>query len=515
MPSTSVTFSSPTEEITYLKEQIQQLTDTFETKIRLMQHQMDEMIKRLYGRSSEKLDPSQLLFQEVLLEAEKLAAPAKDETIVKTVVKEHVRHKHGRSALPEHLPRVEHMMDIKDEAKVCGCGKPLKHIGDDVTERIDHQPASLHVNVYRRPKYACPDCNCDGCGVKQAPPPEGPIDRCEADSGMLAYVIVEKYEHHTPLARQEEKFARQGVNIGRQTLGGWCEGSAVALMPLYDLIRQKILEYPIALNDDTPVQMRYGPALGVKEARFWATVGGEELKYIAYDFTTGRNKEGPVEFFNGYKGVLLTDDYAGYNDLFKPDKDNICHIINAGCWTHARRYFIKAEDTSPRAAMEMLILIAQLYKIEKENKRASAQERLAARQKEAKPIIEKKIKPWLEANMAAHLPQSPISKAIHHMLGIWKELNVYLQDGRIPIDNNLCENAIRSIALGRKNWLFIGSETGGHTAAVLMTFTATCHKLKINTWAYLRDVLQRINAHPASRLHELLPDQWQAAQDKI
>ena len=512
MPPTSVTFSNLAEENALLKEQIQQLTATFETKIRLMQRQMDGLLKRLYGRSSESLDPHQLLLQEVLLEADTQALPAQNESLVTaTVVKEHTRHKHGRSPLPEHLPRVEHVLEIADKDRACGCGKLLKHIGDDVTERIEHQPASLHVNVYLRPKYACPDCNCDGCGVKQAPMPEGPIERCEADTGMLAYVITEKYEHYTPLARLELKFEREGVNISRQTMAGWCEGCANALKPLYLRMHQEVLKYPIVLNDDTPVDMRDGPSPGIREARFWATVGGEGLKYTMYNFTLGRGKEGPMEFFKGYKGILLTDDYAGYNELLKPDKDNICSVINAGCWTHARRYFIEAQDTSPRAAMEILTMIALLYKIEQEYKHATAEERLVARQKKAQPILDK-IHLWLTASMAAHLPQSSMRRAIDHMLRIWKELNVYLSDGRIPIDNNLAENANRSIALGRKNWLFVGSETGGHTAAMLMTFTATCRKNKINTWAYLKDVLQRINAHPVKRLHELLPVQWQAAQ---
>ena len=325
MAPTEMTFATPAEENIYLKSQIQeltevtkQLTESFETKIRLMQHQMDQLLKRLYGRSSEKIDPNQLLLQEVLLEADKQKTNT-EEVIpdVTTVVKTHVRHKHGRSPLPEHLPRVLHMTDIKEKEKGCGCGGPLKHIGDDVTERIDYQPASLFVNVYRRPKYVCADPNCEGCGVKQAPMPEGPIDRCEADTGMLAHVIVEKYEHHTPLARLELKLEREGVPISRQTMAGWAEGCANALMPLYDLMQQKILEYPIALNDDTPVDMRDGPSPGIKEARFWATVGCENFKYTMYDFTLGRNKEGPLEFFKGFK--------KGFKDF----GHNVSIIINS------------------------------------------------------------------------------------------------------------------------------------------------------------------------------------------
>jgi transposase len=326
---------------------------------------------------------------------------------------------------------------------------------------------------------------------------------------MLAHIIVEKYEHHMPLFRQELKLQRQGVDISRQTMADWMAGCAQALTPLYELKRQEILASDIILNDDTPVDMRDGPEPGIRTARFWATVGGENLKYTLYNFTLDRGSGGPEEFFKEYRGYFVSDAYAGYNGLFKSSNEGPPDIVNAACWAHARRHFVKAEDSAPRAATEILTLIAMLYKIEAGIKHDPPEKKRAVRQRDAAPILNDKIKPWLEAGLTAHLPQSPMRQAIGYSLGIWKELNVYLKDGRIPIDNNLAENAIRPIALGRKNWLFVGSETGGHTAAILMTFCATCRKNKINTWAYLKDVLQRIQSHPAKRLHELLPDRWQ------
>ena len=186
-------------------------------------------------------------------------------------------------------------------------------------------------------------------------------------------------------------------------------------------------------------------------------------------------------------------------------------VIHLACWAHARRYFIDAQKTAPRASGEVLVLIAKLYGVEVEAKRMSPEARFALRQKESTLLLGK-IKEKLKDQMTTHLPQSPMRQAINYTLRYWEELNAYLKDGRLPIDNNLAENAMRSIALGRKNWLFVGSETGGNTAAVLMTFTTTCRKNKINTWVYLKDVLQRIQSHPASKLHELLPDRWQALQ---
>ena len=527
MTSTTFTFLSPAEEITHLKEQNKQLeaktqelealVEGLQTTIRNQQHQLEGLIKRVYGKTSEKLDPNQLLMQELIMEADKngaLKAQEAVEVVQETVVAAHTRRHHGRQALPEHLPRVEHVLDIKTQDKSCACGKELVHIGDDVTERVDYQPSSLFVNRYVRPKYACGDCNCDGCGVKQHPTPEGPIERCEADAGLLAHIAVEKYEHHNPLYRQEYRLKCQGVDISRQTMSDWMAGCAWALKPLYDLMKEKILAYDIVLNDDTPVDQRDGPNKGIQTARMWATVGGENFKYTLYNFTTNRCKEGPLEFFKDYKGFFMSDAYAGYSGLGKPPttEEVTAHIVtHLACWAHARRYFVEAQSTSPRAAGEVLVLIAKLYGVESEAKHLNTRERFAIRQKESTPLLAK-IKKKLEDHIPGHLPQSPMRKAINYTLALWEELNTYLQDGRLPIDNNLAENAIRPIALGRKNWLFVGSEDGGHTAAVLMSFCISCRKNKINTWKYLKDILQRIQSHPASRLAELLPDQWMRLQ---
>ncbi|MCD4781110.1 MAG: IS66 family transposase [Candidatus Omnitrophica bacterium] len=222
-----------------------------------------------------------------------------------------------------------------------------------------------------------------------------------------------------------------------------------------------------------------------------------------YNFTLGRGREGPVEFFKGYKGNFVSDAYGGYEELFRVED-----ITSISCRTHARRYFKKAQDTSPKAATEVLTLIAWLYKIEKKIKMDNPDIRRKVRKKESRPRLAK-ILLWLKKNKRGHLPKSPRNQAIQYTLNIRERLTRYTKDGRLPIDNNLEENAIRPIALGRKNWMFLGSENGGHAVAILMTFRATCRKLKINTWEYLKDVLQRINTHPMSKIDELLPDRWQ------
>lgn len=493
----------------HLKEQVTELSEVIgrqKLTIAAQVERIKEYIRRIYGRKSEKIDPTQMVFDDVILAAEKCLNPGEvppHPDIVEEKVREHIRRKHpGRRALPPELERVEHYLDVPEEEKYTAEGKERPLIGLDVTEKLDYRPCVFVVNRYIRPKYGADD-DVEGSGVRQHPPVDGPIEKSLAESGLLAHIIVEKYEHHTPLYRQEMKFQRRGIEISRKTMAGWMGQSAEVLKPLYERMREKILSYDIALNDDTPVQMQE-PGLGqTRTARMWCTVGAEGLRYTLYNFTRGRGREGPAGFFAGYKGYLVSDAYGGYDELYKTEK-----IVHSGCWAHARRYFVKAQETAPKAATEMLTLIARLYKIESDVKGGSIEEKFKTRQKESVRVLSR-IEVWLKENLGRHLPQSPMRKAMEYTLGIWDALNVYVSDGRLPIDNNLAENGIRPIALGRKNWLFVGSESGGETAATLMTFCATCRKLKINTWEYLKDVLQRINTHPMSKLDDLLPDRWQ------
>lgn len=331
------------EQVRHFKEQIDELTIVIQRRdstISAQQRQLNELIQRIYGRKSEKLHPDQLLLENFLLEADKnQPAPAEPVEVVKEQkVKEHTRVHRGRTPLPEHLKRVDHYLDVAAEERKCkSCAKELKHIGDDITERLDYSPSSLLVNRYIRPKYACGDCQCDGCGVKQHGPARGPIDKCEADSGLLAHVIEEKYEHHTPLYRQELKFNRQGMDLSRQTMADWMAGCAGALKPLYERMHEEVLKHDIVLNDDTPVEMQEKGLGTTRTSRLWCTVGGENLKYTLYNFTLGRGREGPLEFFKDYQGNFLSDAYGGYNELLK--SPTIRHV---GCWAHARRYFVKA-----------------------------------------------------------------------------------------------------------------------------------------------------------------------------
>jgi transposase/regulator of replication initiation timing len=502
------------EERTHLREQLnefERINLSQQATIKILQERVKMYIRRIYGRKSEKIDVSQMVFDDIILAAEKCLKPDEPPPhpeIYEEKVREHIRRKHpGRKALPPELPRIEHYLDIPEEDKYTADGKERPLIGVDVTEKLDYQPSSLVVNRYIRPKYGADD-DIEGSGVKQHPPVDGPIGKGLAEPGLLANIITEKYEHHTPLYRQELKYLRLGVDISRKTMAGWMTRCAVILKILYELMRERVLNYDIALNDDTPVKVLDPGSGKTHQGYLWCTVGGEDLKYTMYNFTMSRGRAGPSEFFKGYKGFLLTDDYAGYNEVLGAEA-----IVPVGCWTHARRYFKEAQDTSPKVANEILTLIARLYQIEQKAKGLSSEERLKIRRLESRRQLAK-ILLWLRARKTAYLPRSPIAQAIRHALKIRRELTRYTTDGRLPIDNNLAENGIRPIALGRKNWLFLGSETGGETAAILMTFCATCRKLKINTWEYLTDVLQRINTHPMSKIDELLPDRWKEIRQR-
>jgi len=501
-----------------LKAQLEALSEVIaqrDARISRLESQLNELLRRVYGRSSERLDPSQLVMRELLSEAQNPQPQTTSESSAETApadetaVRAHTRKPGGRMPLPEHLKRNDHYLDIEAGEKICRCcGKALVRIGEEVTERLSYRPTPLEVNRYIRPKYACGDSSCDGSGVKQAEPPAGPIARCEAESNLVAHIIKEKFEHHNPLYRQEIEFARRGVPLVRTTMSGWCAQSGYVMKPLWKLMIKNVLGGNIVLNDDTPVDMLEPGHGKTRTARLWCTVGGEHFQYIVYNFTRGRGREGPEEFFKDYRGYFVADGFGGYDRMFCGG-----FIIHVACWAHARRYFVKAQESSPRQATAILVLIAQLYRVESDYKHRSVEERLAGRQKQSVRILEK-IKTTLQEQRASALPKSALGEAIDYSLRLWEQLCIYTTDGRLPIDNNLVENAIRPVALGRKNWLFVGSENGGHTAAVLMSFCATCRRLNINTWEYLTDVLQRINDCRLSQLEDLLPDNWQRLRTK-
>jgi transposase len=493
-------------------DQCHALIRSLASDVQQCHQRIDQLLSRLFGSSSERLDPGQLLMFE---DAASPAAP-EEETPGQAQSEAKAKPKgkgHGRKKLPEDLPRkrVEH--DIPEDQKICPHGQPRVKIGEDVSEQLDYIPASYFVVQHVRPLYACTDPTCD-CGVVQSPKPAQPIEKGLGGPGLYAHVLTSKYCDHLPLYRLEGIMARHGVDISRTTLSGWVMQLADVLAPVVEAMKERVLQSFVIHSDDTRVQVQVkGKKRGKTHRAFlWVYLGDGENPYTIYDFTWTRNREGPEAFLRyqqegQYKGYLQADAYAGYNRLYEGSE-----IMEVGCWAHARRKYFEARGIAPLIAHEAMRRIRKLYDVEKQAKNFTPEERRVLRLEKAKPILDD-FEPWAKACLADLLPKSPIAQAFGYTLNHWKALTRYLDDGHLAIDNNPAERAIRPLAIGRKNWLFAGSKRGGHAAATIYSLITSAKNHGLDPFAYLRDILRRIPTHPNSKIHELFPDNWKQLQD--
>lgn len=470
---------------------------------------LDQLLRRLYGPKAERFDPAQLLLFPLEDPSASTATPAAgNEPAAETPADQPKRKSrpHGRQKLPDNLRREQQVHDVAEAEKICsGCGQTKCRIGEEISEQLDYQPASLFVTQHIRPKYACKHCQD---GVSIAPMPAQPLDKGLAGPGLVAHVIVSKYADHLPLYRQEGILQRQGVELTRQTLCGWMAAAATLLTPITKRMAELIRQSAVLHTDDTPLKVQDPLTKTLSTGRLWVYLGDEEHRYNVYDFTMTRKRDGPADFLKGFAGYLQADAFSGYDGIYLASQGTIHEVA---CWAHARRKFHEARTSDPTLAHAALATIKQLYQVEddaREQKLDAAQRRVL-RQTRAQPVLAR-FEKWLDDQAAHALPKSPIGQAIAYARSNWEALCRYVEDGRLAIDNNVAERAIKSVVIGRKNWLFAGSEAGGHTAATLFTLTMTCKRLRIDPWAYLQDVLARISTHPASRLDDLLPDRWQA-----
>jgi transposase len=350
-----------------------------------------------------------------------------------------------------------------------------------------------------RLKYAC------DCTVKTADKPPQPIEKSTAGASLLAQVIVSKFADHQPLHRQEKIFERHGVEISRKTMGGWLSSVAHLLDPLYQAGKKVLLESKVIGTDDTGVKVLDPKLPFARIGRIWPYVGDCQHPVVVYDYTATRGRDGPAKFLEGYQGYLQADAYSVYDAFFKPARG----LTEVGCWMHARRYFIKALETDQQRMGPALYLIARVYSVEDRARGLTAQERLELRQRVSAPAMEK-LHRYLLAMREEVLPKSPAARAVRYTLNQWKALTRFLEDGDLEIDNGAAERANRDVAIGRGNWTFFGSDNGGRTAAVLLSFTAMCKRNGVEPFAWFRDVLSRITMHPINRIAELLPHNWKA-----
>lgn len=521
------------QEVELLRAERQQLLEEHHRKdraIESLQHQLQQLLRRLYGRSSEKIDPKQMLLFEDLLEqlAPSTPAPAPVASPVPEPSKPSAPG-HGRRRLPRDLPRQKVIHDLPEQEKPCPCCGKLRHvIGRETSEQLEYEPAKLTVIEHIRLKYACPACEAKaaegGPQITTAEKPLSPIEKGLAAPGLLAYVMVSKYGDHLPLHRLERILARHGVTISRSTMCDWAAQCANALQPLYELMVQEVRGSRILHTDDTPVKVLDRRLTQTRTGRFWVYLGDKDHPQTVFAYTPSRSRDGPMEFLAGWgqdaRVYLQADAFSGYDGIYYGEAGG--NVVEVACWSHARRKFYDARTSDSAISTAALAYVRLLYDVEDAAKKSAEEnhtdliaERYRLRQEKSVPLLER-FKSWLESQQAEHggavLPKSPMGQAIQYALNQWQALCVYTTDGELAIDNNASENALRRVALGRKNWLFCGSDNGGHTAAILFSLIATCQRHKLDPFAYLRDVLTRIAAHPMNRLAELLPQQWKAAQ---
>lgn len=475
-----------------------------QTEIERLRQILKTLQRGRFGRRSERLEPDQL---QLALE-DLVADIARIE--VETPPAEGKAPAAGpspsdRAGLPAHLPRTEMMVDLAPAHCPC-CGGAVHEIGETVSEMLDYIPARLRVLRIRRPKYGCRACGT----IHQAPAPERPIAKGRASAGLLAQVLVAKYCDHLPLYRQSQVFARQGVTLNRSTLANWVGGASWWLEALRDRLATEVFASEKLFADDTPIPV-LDPGRGrTRTGRLWVYVrddrpwNGPDPPAAVYFYSPDRKAERPAVHLDRFRGILQVDGYAGFEKLTANG------ILLAACWAHVRRKFYDVHQaTGAPIAAEALRRIAELYALEKEIRGRSAEERRALRDSCVRPQVED-LKLWLEGQLQRVPPRSGLAEAIRYALARWTALCRYLDDGRIELDNNPVERAIRPVALGRKNHLFAGSDGGADRWAVIATLIESAKLNGVEPYAYLKDVLERMsNGHPMSRIDELLPWNWE------
>jgi transposase len=454
--------------------------------------------RMVFGTKSEKvtreIDQLELKLEELENnQAQRVAAATTATTPAKTKPK--------RRPLPEHLPREVHT-HLPTEHSCPDCGGELRKLGEDVSEILERVPASYKVIRHVRLKMACTKCDV----IVESPAPSRPIERGLAGPGLLAHVLVSKYADHLPLYRQSEIFAREGIDLDRSTLADWVGAASHLLAPLVDQIRKHVLAATKIHADDTPVPV-LAPGMGkTKTARLWTYVrddrpaGQDAPPAVWFTYSEDRKGEHPRQHLSKFTGILQADGYAGFHHLYEGGR-----IVEAACWAHVRRKFhdIQVANGSATAA-EAIERIGALYGIEREIRGKPVNLRHEVRQARARPLVDE-LYNWLSKTLAGLSRKSDTAAAIRYALSRWRALTRYLDDGQIEMDNSAAERALRTVALGRKNYLFAGSDAGGERAAAIYSLLGTAKLNGLDPELYLRRILEQIADHPINRIQELLP----------
>jgi transposase len=483
-----------------------------------LRHRLDQLLRRLYGPKAERFDPNQpwLVPDMAAADANEPAAPALPPAGNEEASAKSKRPGHGRKKLPADLPRRRLEHTLPEGQRLCpDCGDVCQKFGEDVHEQLDYQPASLFVCQHVRFKYACPKCHDH---VTTAPAPIAVIDKGLPGPGLLAQIAASKYADHLPLHRLERILGRHGIELARSTMCAWMAQIADMFRPVVDVMADLVRQSKMLHTDATKMPYLDPEAPGrTLSGQMWVYYGDREHPFNVFDFCGDHSGCGIDAFLRDkdYRGYLNADALNVYDHLFGRGT-----IVEVGCWAHCRRNFYEAKESDPARAHLVLAHIRQLYQAEKEAQKIVAERelkgsaadaiRLQLRQEKSRAVTTE-LQQWLESEAPKLLPKSPMGQAAAYALRHWTALTRYLDDGFLDIDNNAAELTLRHIAIGRKNWLFAGSRHGAETAAILFTVTSSCHRHKIDAFAYVRDLLQRL-AHDSQPSPEVLrawlPDRW-------
>lgn len=504
-----MTLEQAISEMKFKDEQITELVrqnEELDRKTVELLQQIELLQRRLYGPRSEKYHPDQLFLDSILKDGQTAEAQSEQPTIpVKSSVRRKAR-PHGRVMIPEHIERIDEVLDLPEDQKTDpDTGEALEKIREEISEKLAWKPGQWYARRFIRPVYAHPDRHGEKAGIYVQPMPDSPVEKCKADNSVLAMVAVKKYVDYLPLYRQRDIFLREGIDVAPSTLNAWAIEPILACERLYEAFKADVLSRPVIFTDDTPVDMLQEGLGRTKEARIWVYVGGCGPPHRFFDFTEDRRKERPGQILGHYAGFVQADAYSGYDHLFDSRKS----IIEVGCWAHARRKWDEALSSARKPCTEVLLRIRALYKIEAGIKGEKPQLRLEVRQAESVPLMDKLYEHLTEISAErVILPSSLLAKAMGYAVNQREALYRFTTDGRLEIDNNTAENAIRPLAIGRKNFLFVGSPRGGKACAMAMTFLQSAKAVGANPYEYIHDIYNRIMAHPVNRLHELLPAEW-------
>lgn len=490
--------------------QLQLENEQLKRSVAYLTEQLEWFKRQIFGKRSEKIispNDTQLIF-------DGFEALKPDEKPQTRTIEKHERVKPNRNGqdkitLPDNLPVERVVLDLSEEEKICPeTGENLVKIGEEISRKIAHKPGSYYIKETIRPKYANPQKSEDGILVADLP--ESLLNRCQADDSFLADILVKKYADHLPLYRISEILSRDNIQISRQLLSQWVLKSAQALKPLYEEMQRQILSSGVVFIDESPVKMLDPGAGETKLTYMWVLCGGKasDPPYRVYNFRDNRQHHNAEEILRGFSGIVHSDKYGAYESLAQKKRFTWCP-----CWVHIRRKFFEAEHGDVEFRKMVLAKIGELFSIEQVAWENSPEERLKLRQEKAVPIIEsltQAVKDKIEKGMV--LPKSNFREALGYYYSLIPYLKNYTLNPWAHIDNNVSERAVRPLAIGRKNWLFIGNHDGGEAAAITLSLVQTCRNLNINPREYLEDVMRKLMNYNSQKIADLLPDNWRKAR---